>query len=101
MPLATETRATAMRRITIASALLIAGFACAVFPGSAGAQGISSNGVMYGQSWNLPQNFSAMERMQAAQGSGSAADRAARAARQAQFNRNFPGTPIRRTSAGR
>lgn len=85
-----------MRRITIASALLIAGFA-----GAASAQGISSNGVMYGQSWNLPQNLSAMERMQAAQGSGTAAERAARAARQAQFNRNFPGTPIRRTSAPR
>jgi hypothetical protein len=85
-----------MRRITIATAaLLIAGFA-----GAASAQGISSNGVVYGQSWNLPQDFSSSERMQAAQGSGSAADRAARAARQAQFNRNFPGTPIRRT-AGR
>ena len=38
-------------------------------------------------------------RMTSAQGSGSAADRAARAARQAQFNRHFPGTPIRRTAA--
>lgn len=83
-----------MRRI--ATALIIAGFA-----GAASAQGISSNWVVYGQSWNLPQNFSALERMQAAQGSGSAAERAARAARQAQFNRNFPGTPIRRTSAAR
>ena len=65
-----------MRRITIATAaLLIAGFA-----GGASAQGISSNGVVYGQSWNLPQNFSSLERMTAAQGSGSAADRAARAA---------------------
>jgi hypothetical protein len=93
-----------MRRITIATALLIAGFvgaAPAVLSSSASAQGISSNGVMYGQSWNLPQNFSAMERMQAAQGSGSMAERAGRAARQAQFNRNFPGTPIRRTSAAR
>jgi hypothetical protein len=83
-----------MRRITIATAaLLIAGFA-----GGASAQGISSNGVVYGQSWNLPQNFSSLERMTAAQGSGSAADRAARAARQAQFNRNYPGTAIRRGS---
>lgn len=93
-----------MRRITIATALIIAGFAGAasgVFSSSAAAQGISSNGVVYGQSWNLPQNFSALERMQAAQGSGSAAERAARAARQAQFNRHFPGTPIRRTSAAR
>lgn len=86
-----------MRRITIATAaLLIAGFA-----GAASAQGISSNGVVYGQSWNLPQDFSSLERMTAAQGSGSAADRAARAARQAQFNRNFPGTPIRRASIAR
>ena len=86
-----------MRRFTIATAaLLIAGFAGA---GAASAQGISSNGVMYGQSWNLPQDLSTLQRMTAAQGSGSAADRAARAARQAQFNRNFPGTPIRRTAA--
>jgi hypothetical protein len=83
-----------MRRIALA--LIIAGFA-----GTASAQGISSNGVVYGQSWNLPQNFSALERMQAAQGSGTAAERAARAARQAQFNRNYPGTPIRRASAAR
>ena len=84
-----------MRRITIATAaLLIAGFA-----GAASAQGISSNGVVYGQSWNLPQNFSSLERMTAAQGSGSAADRAARAARQAQFNQNFSGAPIRRGAA--
>jgi hypothetical protein len=85
-----------MRRIAIATALIIAGFA-----GAASAQGISSNGVMYGQSWNLPQNFSALERMQAAQGSGTAAERAARAARQAQFTRNYPGTPIRRATSAR
>lgn len=84
-----------MRSITIAAAaLLIAGFA-----GAASAQGISSNGVMYGQSWNMPQNLSTLQGMTTTQGSGSAADRAARAARQAQFNQNFPGTPIRRTSA--
>jgi hypothetical protein len=85
-----------MRRFATiaAAALMIAGFA-----GAASAQGISSNGVVYGQSWNLPQDFSSLERMTAAQGSGSAADRAARAARQAQFNRHFPGTPIRRTAA--
>jgi len=82
-----------MRRISLATALIIVGFADA-----ASAQGISSNGVVYGRSWNLPQNFSALERMQASQGSGTAAKRAAR---QAQFNRNFPGTPIRRTSAAR
>lgn len=81
-----------MRRITIATAaLLIAGFA-----GGASAQGISSNGVTYGQSWNLPQNLSTLQGMTTTQGSGSAADRAARAARQAQFNQNFPGTPSRR-----
>ena len=85
-----------MRRIAFAAALLIAGFAGAT---TASAQGISTNGVMFGKSWNLPQDFSSMQGMQAAQGSGSAADRAARAARQAQFNQNFPGTPIRRTAA--
>ncbi len=93
-----------MRCITIATGLLIAGFAGAalgLFPNSAAAQGISSNGVVYGQSWNLPQNFAAMEGMRAGQGSGSMAERAARAARQAQFNRHFPGTPIRRTSTTR
>jgi hypothetical protein len=93
MPPATETRTRPRRRIALAATLVIAGFA-----GAVPAQGISSNGVRYGQSWNLPQNFSAMERMQAAQGSGSAAERAAR---QTQFNRNFPGTPIRRTDAAR
>ena len=85
-----------MRRIALA--LILAG--CAGI-GTAAAQGVSSNGVIYGQGWNLPQNFSATERMQASQGSGTAAERAARAARQAQFNQNFPGTPIRRTSATR
>jgi hypothetical protein len=84
-----------MRRIAIA-ALLIAGFAAAT---DASAQGISSNGVIYGQSWNLPQDFTSQPRVTTTQGSGSAADRAARAARQAQFNQNFPGTPIRRTAA--
>ncbi|WP_431305047.1 hypothetical protein [Sediminicoccus sp. BL-A-41-H5] len=81
-----------MRRIAIATALLIAGLAGA----DASAQGVAPNGVVYGQSWNLPQDLSKAQKMQAAQGSGSAADRAARAARQAQFNRNYPGTPSRR-----
>ena len=85
-----------MRRIALATALITAGFT-----GAASAQGISSNGVIYGQNWNLPQDLSTLERMQATQGSGSAADRSARAARQARFNQNFPGTPIRRTSASR
>jgi hypothetical protein len=88
-----------MRRFTFTAALLIAGLAGTIGP--AAAQGIAPNGVVFGQNWNLPQDFSAMQRMQATQGSGSAADRAARAARQAQFNRNFPGTPIRRISATR
>lgn len=83
-----------MRRIAFAVALLIAGFA-----GAASAQGISPNGVVYGQSWNQPQDLTSATAMQATQGSGTAADRAARAARQAQFNQNFPGTPIRRIAA--
>lgn len=94
-----------MRQITFAAALLIAGFAGSALVltgGSAAAQGVSPNGVIFqGQGWTMPQDFSTAERMQAAQGSGSAAERAARAARQAQFNRHFPGTPIRRTSSRR
>lgn len=81
-----------MRRFILTAALLIAGFA-----GTASAQGIAPNGVVFqGQGWTMPQDFSSAERMRAAQGSGTATDRAAR---QAQFNRHFPGTPIRRTSA--
>ncbi|WPB84429.1 hypothetical protein [Sediminicoccus rosea] len=85
-----------MRRTAFAAALLIAGFAGAT---SASAQGIAPNGAVFGQAWNLPQDFSSMKAMETKQGSGSTADRAARAARQAQFNQNFPGTPIRRTAA--
>ena len=65
------------------------------------AQAIAPNGVMFGQSWNLPQDFQNLEltqRPRLAQGSGTAAERATRAARQAQFNRSFPGTPIRNIS---
>jgi len=82
-----------MRRIILTAALLIAGFT-----GTASAQGIAPNGVVFGQNWKMPQDFSSQTSMQAAHGasSGSAADRAAR---QSQFNRNFPGTPIRRSSA--
>jgi hypothetical protein len=90
-----------MRRFTLTAALLITAFAGPALMNSAAAQGIAPNGVVFGQNWNLPQDFSAMQRMQPAQGSGTAADRAARAARQAQFNRNFPGTPIRPISAAR
>ena len=80
----------------IIAALLIAGFA-----GSASAQGVAPNGAVFGQAWTMPQDFNSGERMQAAQGSGTTADRAARAARQARFNQHFPGTPICRTAAGR
>lgn len=91
-----------MRRFILNAALLIAGITGTALMNGASAQGIAPNGVVFqGQGWTLPQDFSAMERMQAGQGSGTAANRAARAARQAQFNQNFPGTPIRRTSAAR
>jgi hypothetical protein len=82
-------------RATFASLILIASM------GAASAQSVAPNGVLFGQSWTLPQDFSSLEmtqRPRAAQGSGTASDRAKRAARQAQFNRNFPGTPIRRTA---
>ena len=88
-----------MRRIAIPALALINAIG---FAAPASAQGIAPNGVTFGQGWNLPQDFSALEltqRPRAAQGSGTAAERAARAARQAQFNRNFPGTPIRRVVA--
>ena len=88
-----------MRRIGF-SAFIIA--AAIGFAAPASAQGIAPNGVTFGQSWSLPQDFSSLEmtqRPRTAQGSGTAAERAARAARQAQFNRNFPGTPIRRVVA--
>jgi hypothetical protein len=83
-----------MRRIAFAAALLIVGFA-----GSASAQRVSSNTLVYGQPRSMPQDFSSLTAMQGTQGAGTAADRAARAARQAQFNHNFPGTPISGTSA--
>jgi len=81
-----------MRRTIFTTAILIASM------GGATAQGISPNGAVFGQNWTLPQNFSSLEptaRPRSAQGSGTAAERTARAARQVQFNRNFPGTPIR------
>lgn len=82
-----------MRRIaTTASALaLVIGLGFAAHP--AAAQQVTSAGVIHGQSWNMGQDFeslNAMTRM-----SPLARDRAARAARQAQFNRNYGGTPIR------
>ena len=77
-----------MRRFAITAALLIATI------GGASAQGIAPNGAVFGQSWALPQDLSTLELTRRAQGSGTAADRAARAACQAQFNQNFPGTPI-------
>lgn len=85
---------------TTLTALILA--ATIGFAGGASAQGIAPNGVVFGQSWNLPQDFQNLELTQrprmapgVGQGSGTAAERATRAARQAQFNRNFPGTPIR------
>lgn len=85
-----------MRRIaTTASALALIiglGFAASL----AAAQQVTSAGVIHGQSWNMGQDFdslNAMSRM-----SPLARDRAARAARQAQFNRNYSGAPIRPVS---
>ena len=64
-----------MRRFAITAALLIATI------GGASAQGIAPNGAVFGQSWALPQDLSTLELTRRAQGSGTAADRAARAAR--------------------
>lgn len=72
------------------AALLIAGFA-----GSAQAQAPKAV-TSLGQGWTMPQNLHGFDAMRAASGSGTE-----RAARRAQFNRHYPGTPIRRTNPPR
>ncbi len=86
-----------MRRIAsaIPALALIIGLGFAANP--AAAQQVTSQGAIYGQSWNMGQDFASLNAMNRLN-SPLARDRAARAARQAQFNRNYSGTPIRAVS---
>lgn len=84
-----------MIRIAAPALALIIGLGFAAAPASA--QQVTSTGAIYGQSWNMGQDFDSMTAMNRV-ASPLARDRAARAARQAQFNRNYSGTPIRRIS---
>jgi hypothetical protein len=74
---------------------LILGLAVAANP--AAGQQMTSQGTIYGQGWNMGQDFDSLNAMSRVN-SPLARDRAARVARQAQFNRNYPGTPIRPVS---
>lgn len=83
-----------IRTAAPALALMIAlGFAAA----PASAQQVTSTGAVFGQSWNMGQDFESMNAMNRVT-SPLARDRAARAARQAQFNRPITGAPIRMVS---
>jgi hypothetical protein len=63
----------------------------------AAAQQVTSQGVIHGQNWNMGQDLESLNAMNRP-GSPLARDRAARAARQAQFNRGFTGMPLPSTS---
>ncbi|MBS7810017.1 hypothetical protein [Roseococcus pinisoli] len=60
----------------------------------AAAQQVSAQGTVSGQNWRRTQNFDEAEARRL-ENSPLARDRAARAARQAQFNRPYSGLPIR------
>ncbi|MDB5416333.1 MAG: hypothetical protein JWR10_4668 [Rubritepida sp.] len=77
-----------MRRTGFSALILIATM------GFASAQQVTALGAVHGQTWNMGQDLNRMEATQRLP-SPLATDRAARARRQAQFNRSFPGTPIR------
>lgn len=89
-----------MRRIAITASAgtlaLILGMGFAASP--AAAQQVTSTGAIYGQGWNMGQDFESLNAMSRVN-SPLARDRAARAARQAQFNRPTTGAPIRPISA--
>jgi xanthine dehydrogenase iron-sulfur cluster and FAD-binding subunit A len=63
----------------------------------AAAQQVTSQGAIHGQNWNMGQDLASLNAMNRP-GSPLARDRAARAARQAQFNRGFTGMPLPSTS---
>jgi len=87
--------------IRIASAApalaLILGLGFAAAP--AAAQQVTSTGAIHGQNWNMGQDFESLNAMTRT-GSPLARDRAARAARQAQFNRPYSGAAIRPALTG-
>jgi hypothetical protein len=96
-----------MRRFATAAAVILLATASAASAqtGLSGGTMTASPNLMFGQNWNMPQDLASMEATQAGRPqrhlSNRDADLARRAARQAQFNRNFPGTPIRVSQIGR
>lgn len=86
-----------MRRIAAPASIMTLALIIGLgFAGPAAAQQVTSAGVIHGQNWNMGQDFGSLNAMTRV--SPLARDRAARAARQAQFNRNYSGTPIRTVS---
>lgn len=85
-----------MRRIA-ATALILA--AALGFAAPSQAQGIAPNGVVFGQSWSRLQDLSSQQPSPRARTAQVYDLAAARAARQAQFNQNFPGTPVQPAAA--
>lgn len=86
-----------MRRIASSAPALAVIIGLALAISSASAQQVTSTGAIFGQNWNMGQDFQSMGAM----GSPLARDRSARAARQASFNRNYAGAPIRPASTPR
>ncbi|WP_165585448.1 hypothetical protein [Roseococcus sp. SYP-B2431] len=80
---------------SITTLALIIGLGFAANP--AASQQVTSQGAIHGQSWNMGQDFESLNAM-SRPGSPLARDRAARAARQAQFNRPVTGVPVRTAS---
>ena len=84
-----------MRSIVSPALALVFGLCFAI--SSASAQQVTSQGAIFGQNWNLGQDLESMNTMGRVN-SPLARDRAARVARQGQFNRHYSGSAIRRTS---
>jgi hypothetical protein len=76
----------------IAVLSLVVGLGFATLPASA--QQVTSQGAIHGQNWNMGEDLESLNAM-TRPGSALARDRAARAARQAQFNQPVTGLPVR------
>lgn len=87
-----------MIRIAAPAAILALALTIGFAANPAAAQQVTSQGAIFGQNWNMGQDFESLNAMNRV-GSPLARDRAARAARQAQFNRPITGAPIRTVSA--
>ena len=74
-----------MNRLSMVALMMLAG------PGLSLAQGVSPNGVVYGQSSNFTQDLDTSRNLTAAP-AGTARDRVDRAQRQQRHNQNFGGT---------